>query len=106
MTEGHLFEVTPEGDVVWEYVNPATRDGTVETLGDGLPMSNAVFRAYRYGPEHPALKGRDLSPKGTIVERAAKGFDRRPKGDRPGGGGRRRDDAGGRRHGGKRRGGR
>ena len=103
MTEGHLFEVTPAGEVVWEYVNPVTRDGAVETLVDGLPMSNAVFRAYRYGPDHPALDGRDLSPKGTITERAAKGLDVRrergrprdgPRGGRPGGGrgGRRTQD--------------
>ena len=86
MTEGHLFEVTAEGELVWEYINPVTRDGAVRTLSDGLPMSNAVFRAYRYAPDHPALKDRDLSPKGTIVERAARGLDVRPKGDRPPGG--------------------
>ena len=83
MTEGHIFEVTAGGDGVWEYINPVTRDGAVTTLPDGLPMSNAVFRAYRYGSDHPALKGRDLSPKGTIVERAAQGLDVRPKGNRP-----------------------
>ena len=104
MTEGHLFEVTPGGDVVWEYINPVSRDGAVKTLPDGLPMSNAVFRAYRYGPDHAALKGRDLSAKGTVVERAAKGLDKRPKADRPGGGGRRRDDAGRKPPRGKRRG--
>ena len=67
-TEGHIFEVTAEGELVWEYVNPVTREGVVKILRDSLPMTNAVFRAYRYGPDHPALKGRDLTPKGPITE--------------------------------------
>jgi len=95
-TEGHLFEVTPEGEPVWEYINPITRGGAVKVLGDSLPMTNSVFRAFRYGPDHPALKGRDLTPKGTLTERTDQGLDapppRKPGGprdgaDRPGGGG-------------------
>ena len=31
-TEGHFFEVTAEGELVWEYINPVTRDGTVKVL--------------------------------------------------------------------------
>jgi hypothetical protein len=89
-TEGHIFEVTAEGKLAWEYINPVTRDGAVKTLGDVLPMTNSIFRAYRFGLDHPAFKGRDLSPKGTITERAAQGLDeqprRRPPGDRPSGG--------------------
>ncbi|MBT4822784.1 MAG: hypothetical protein HN742_13665 [Lentisphaerae bacterium] len=68
-TEGHLFEVTADGQVVWEYINPVTKTfGTVKVLGDALPMTNAVFRTYRYGSDHPALKSRDLTPKGTITD--------------------------------------
>ena len=89
MTEGHLFEVTPEGECVWEYINPVTPDGPVKVLIDSLPMTNGVFRAYRYSADHPALKGRDLTPRGTITDRWAQGLDRdllpqrRPGGDRP-----------------------
>ena len=79
MTEGHLFEVTANGDVVWEYVNPITPQGVLKTLPDGLPMTNALFRAYRYGTDHPALKGRELTPQGTITERAARGLDPQPQ---------------------------
>ena len=99
MTEGHFFEVTAEGDLVWEYINPVTRDGAVKVLPDSLPMTNAVFRAYRYSADHPALQGRDLSPKGTITERYAQGLDRnlapkrQPRGDRGAG----RGDQGGQR---------
>jgi len=101
-TEGHFFEVTSEGKLVWEYINPVTRDGPVKVLGDVLPMVNSAFRAYRYPADHPAFKGRELTPKGTITERAEKGIDvypkRRPPGDRPpgqGGGGDRRGGKGG-----------
>ena len=89
-TEGHFFEVTADGKLVWEYINPVTRDGAVKTLGDALPMVNSAFRAYRYGKDHPAFKDRELTPTGTITERAAQGLDARPKrrppGDRPSGG--------------------
>ena len=70
MTEGHFFEVTNDGEVVWEYINPVTRAfGIVEVLPDCYPMANEAFRAYRYGPDHPALAGKDLIPKGTITGR-------------------------------------
>jgi hypothetical protein len=77
-TEGHFFEVTSQGELVWEYINPITRAGAVKTLSDVLPMTNSVFRAFRYGPDHPAFAGHDLTPQGTITERAAKGLDGRP----------------------------
>ncbi len=47
-TEGHFFEVTANGELAWEYINPVTRDGPVKVLGDVLPMTNSVFRVYRY----------------------------------------------------------
>lgn len=44
---GRFFEVTAEGDVVWEYVNPyfGPASETAKT------QSNAVFRVYRYTAE-------------------------------------------------------
>jgi hypothetical protein len=39
---GRLFEVTPDGDIVWEYVSPFMGP---DRQGD---LSNEVFRAYRY----------------------------------------------------------
>ncbi len=81
-TEGHFFEVTAEGELVWEYINPVTRQyGTVKTMPDSIPMTNSVFRAYRYDPDHPAFKGKDLSPKGTITDAfAMKPDTRQPRG--------------------------
>jgi len=72
-TEGHIFEVTKEGEVVWEYINPVTRAGEIlEVIPDCNPMANHVWRAHRYTSDHPALAGRDLTPKGTITGK--KGF--------------------------------
>jgi formylglycine-generating enzyme required for sulfatase activity len=66
-TEGHMFEVTAAGDLVWEYINPVTRSGALEVLPDTWPMTNSVFRAYRYAADHPAFAGRDMTPGGTIT---------------------------------------
>lgn len=83
-TEGHLFEVTSSGALVWEYINPVTRDfGTLKTMPDSLPMVNSVFRAYRYSADSPALKGRELKPLGTITDAFPRQPDPRPK-DRSG----------------------
>lgn len=66
-TEGHFFEVTNEGVLVWDYINPITKDyGILDVVPDSLPMTNQVFRAYRYGPDHPAFVGKDMTAKGAI----------------------------------------
>jgi len=68
-TEGHFFEVTPECELAWEYINPVTKEfGVLKTIGDMIPMANSAFRCYRYGPDHPAFKGRDLKPKGLLTD--------------------------------------
>jgi hypothetical protein len=71
-TEGHLFEVTSGEELAWEYINPVTREGALKVMPDSLPMTNSVFRAYRYTADHPALKGKDLSPKMLITEMPAR----------------------------------
>jgi hypothetical protein len=67
---GHLFEVTPEGEVVWEYINPLKgEEGIVSPIQkDSDDRKFRVFRAHRYGPDYPGLAGRDLKPKGKITE--------------------------------------
>jgi hypothetical protein len=49
--QGRLFEVTMEGDIVWEYVSPYTH-----TRLDGL--ARQFFRARRYGVDSPEIAGR------------------------------------------------
>jgi len=66
-TWGHFFEVTPKGEVVWEYKNPDSRRGIVKIIEDGDSLS--VFRVYRYMPDHPAFVGKDMTPGPTITGR-------------------------------------
>ena len=64
---GTIFEVTPDGETVWKYVNPMVTAGPL-TQGDPIPtgFGNDVFRAYRYAPDYPGLAGRDLTPGGVL----------------------------------------
>ena len=61
---GFLFEVTNDGDVVWEYRNPVTYLGP-QMQGTEID-GNHVFRCYRYPLDFEAFDGRDLTPYGPI----------------------------------------
>jgi len=50
--KGCLFEVTPAGEIVWEYVSPYDVNHSV--FGE----VNWIFRALRYAPDAPELQGR------------------------------------------------
>lgn len=52
---GRIFEVTPEGGVVWEYVSPYF---TPDNPGERRSNVNFVFRAYRYSEDSPEIAGR------------------------------------------------
>ena len=63
---GHFFEVTPEGEVVWEYINPVG-DRTSDEYGIHKIMTdeagrqyNSVFKIVRYPLDYPAFEGKDL----------------------------------------------
>jgi hypothetical protein len=64
--------VTPQNDVVWEYINPiGPADGKgkdkLAAGGKGGISGTTVFRAYRLGPHHPGLAGKNLTP-GRLLE--------------------------------------
>ncbi len=61
---GHLFEVTTDSQIVWEYVNPITASGPL-TQGDPV-VGNLIFQSSRYAANHPGLMGRDLTPGGPL----------------------------------------
>ncbi len=68
---GNLFEVTPEGLTVWQYINPVVRGGILaqgERPGKDVRghLFNAVFKIHRYQPDYPGLQERNLTPKGEI----------------------------------------
>ena len=54
---GRLFEVTPEGDIVWEFINPVFFEGPPQ-----FGRQNRVFRSYRYAADGPELQGRAGEP--------------------------------------------
>ena len=77
-TSGNVFEVTPDGKTVWQYVYPMDahaplKQGEEASLsvhgklpgGDNL-FNNAVYRAYWYAPDHPGLQHYELTPGDTI----------------------------------------
>ena len=71
---GQMFQVTAEGELVWEYINPCTIEGVKKIIIDPTPTDyNAAGFSMMYASDHPALKERDLTPKGTITELAEEG---------------------------------
>lgn len=62
--KGRFFEVNPEGDILWEYLNPYR--GTIHHT-DGTPINPIPFAYWQFRStfipvDHPGLKGRDLKP--------------------------------------------
>ena len=49
------YVLPPPLTVVWEFVSPFV-------VPSQFGMANGVFRAHRYGPDHPALQGKELDP--------------------------------------------
>jgi len=68
MNDGHFFEIAPtDTAILWEYINPMTRDGIKKIKTDHYPTYNGVFRVYRYAADCPALAGHDLTPGPTMT---------------------------------------
>ena len=63
---GYSFELTPDNEIVWEYVTP--RVGTnPATQGDSLTINqNLTFRVQRYPADFAAFAGRDLTGNGWL----------------------------------------
>lgn len=51
---GRIFEVTMEGEVVWEFISPFFAQ-----LG-ALGYTSSIFRAYRYSPDWEGFKGKSF----------------------------------------------
>jgi hypothetical protein len=74
-TQGHLFEVTSDDTtVVWEYINPVTKEGIKQVITDQYPMYNSVFRCARYPTDHPAFMGRTLTKTKPITGKTPQYF--------------------------------
>lgn len=59
-----LIEVTPDNEIVWEYIAPY--NGTTILAQGSEPGGSMIFRARRYEEDYPAFEGRDLTAMSTI----------------------------------------
>lgn len=67
---GHLFEVTPEKKLVWDFINPYSNEAT------GLFPNNTIFKARKYGNEinWPEKLPDSLPIMGDVCDRLGKIF--------------------------------
>ncbi|MFT6334261.1 MAG: hypothetical protein ACI86M_000664 [Saprospiraceae bacterium] len=64
--QGRIFEVTSDGELVWEYLVPMRNGFSIEQ-GEEIALSeNFTFSGRKYQPEFEGFIGKDLSPKGFI----------------------------------------
>jgi len=64
--QGRTFELTPDGQVAWEYITPF-KNGNQIPQGINLSSSeNFTFQAQRYLETYPAFIGKTLEPLGFI----------------------------------------
>ncbi|MFT5290962.1 MAG: hypothetical protein ACI8QS_002619 [Planctomycetota bacterium] len=67
--QGWVFEVSPAGELMWDWLNPYGLDPEVdepnEDPGSSELNPTALFRAVRYGSDHPALRA--LREKGALI---------------------------------------
>jgi hypothetical protein len=65
-SKARFFEVTPDGDIVWEYFNPVSDIGIL-SQGDAIPPEGAnVFKCTRFTSNYSGFDGRELFPGGMI----------------------------------------
>jgi len=73
--DGLIFEVTPDAEIVWQYLHAETVEGRDQALHypgappqmmPGMGHGGGVFRAPRYAPDYPGLTGRQLVPGKTV----------------------------------------
>ena len=63
---GYGFELTPENEVVWEYVVPLMFGKPISQGDNLMSNSNLTFRMNRYPITYQGFHDKDLSPRGYI----------------------------------------
>jgi hypothetical protein len=67
---GRIFEVTVDGTLVFEYINPYFTQYRVPELLPAFPHeSNALFRAYKYAKDQLPWLNEDNQKEGKVVVR-------------------------------------
>ncbi len=56
---GRMLEVTPAGEIVWDYLNPYGGETQPGENAPSVPRT-ALFRATRIAPDHPGLRALEL----------------------------------------------
>jgi hypothetical protein len=60
--QGRFFEITPAGQIVWEYWSEYRGEGD-SAGGNGAANPYSAFRGTKILPDHPGLAGRNLRPR-------------------------------------------
>lgn len=75
-TIGRFLEVTPQSEIVWEYICPVQQNGPitqgVKPDADAARADetmNSVFRVYKYPANYTAFSGKTLAP-GDFIEKS------------------------------------
>jgi hypothetical protein len=61
---GRIIEITPDEEMVWDYINPVNNSGPI-TQGTNV-FGNDIFRAQRYSYDYEAFDDKALVPMGVI----------------------------------------
>lgn len=61
------FEINPQNEIVWQYVNPVRSGGGIETQGAERPRGSILFRFNRYTADFAGFQNKDLTP-GEFIE--------------------------------------
>jgi len=63
---GHFVEVSDSNEMVWEYINPVTSNGS-SNQGETAPnIINSAFRCFKYSPDYGVLPEKELLPVGYL----------------------------------------
>ncbi len=64
--QGRIFELTPEGDLAWEYFVPLKHGLPVKQGSEVSISENFTFSGRKYSFDFPGFAGKDLTPKGFL----------------------------------------
>jgi hypothetical protein len=67
-SKGTFFEVTAASEEVWRFVSPVVGPKGSSHSNSKKEPNNNVFRVHRYAPDHPAFKGKVLTPGLELTE--------------------------------------
>ena len=73
-SHGQVIEIDSDGEIVWEFVNPAARGGLIAQgdppgpEGVSYYSRNLLSRVHKYSPDYPGFAGKDMTPGERLVD--------------------------------------